>query len=85
MGKKNLNQCRKWKDFRSYAKSKCDSSDDFDYDTSGGNHDRVRRAGYRDIPLSRGSGEPGPGLRKSLIKQLAGIGLAVVCVIICFL
>lgn len=85
MCKKNLNQCRKWRDFRSYAQNKCESNPDLDYDTSGGNHDRVRRSGYRDIPLSRGSGEPGPGLRKSLIKQLAGIGLILAFIIVCFL
>lgn len=75
MAKKRLEDCKTNRDFENYAKrkereGKCTVSE-------GGNHTKVNVPGYRGTVISRGSREPSPGLRRSMIKQFIEIGLGV--------
>lgn len=77
MAKKDFNKCRKWKDMERWAEShpelevkQCK------------NHVKVYTEGCeRPVTFSRGSGEPSPGLRKSIFKQLKRLGIALVIIL----
>lgn len=83
MAKNSLDKCRKYSDFRRFARRKArEGMCDID---EGGSHLKVRVPGKpRPVTISRDSGEPSKPMRKALFKQLVGLGLSIIVAIAIF-